>query len=124
MEEKDVTIKIAPDVQVLCDIFGITPEALLTQYVSDLCSLATNGGSDERYMAKDYFLRSYLAREDEFTMSNAPAIMEDFEALYQNAYPALDNKGWQQQRTELLKELYRQWLANKESYKKSTYEHH
>jgi hypothetical protein len=114
-EEKTIQLTIAPDVQVLCDLLDITPEQLLNQYMRDLCSMALNGGSDERLMAKQYFLRTHLSSQSVFSNDCATEICEDFETIYQSAYPAVGNTGWEQQRTELLTELHNDWKLRKEA---------
>ena len=120
MEAIQITIPIESDVQVLCDLFGITPEDLLKQYMRDLCSMALNGGSDERMMAKDYFLRTHLAAQNDFTMQFAPQICEEFESLYQSAYPAISDPNWQEQRAEMLLELYQEWKNNIKNFQSAT----
>ena len=114
-EVKTIEIPISPDVQVLCDLLSITPEELLTQYMRDLCSLAMNGGSDERAFAKQYFLRTYLSSQSVFSNDCAGVLLEDYEGLYISAYPAIGNTGWEEQRKEMLAELHKDWNLRKEA---------
>lgn len=113
MASTKIEIQIPEDVQIFCKLFEIEPEYLLKQYMQDLCSMESNGGSDERMMAKQYFLRTYLARQTEFTVENAEQICDDFETLYQAAYPAVGNPGWEKQRQKLLKILHQDWTERK-----------
>lgn len=87
--QQTIKIDIPVDVIALCNIFDITPKLLLEQYMCDLCSLPGNGGSDERRMAKDYFLRGHISGN--VHIEEKASVIEEFETLYQNNYPSLCN---------------------------------
>jgi hypothetical protein len=110
MKSKTIKLKVSADMQVLCEIFGITAEELLTQFIADLCSEGGSGGSDERTMAKEYFLRGSLSTNEEWLWDNNENVLDDFAWLYLSAYPTNDDNGkWQKQRTLLLNELREKW---------------
>lgn len=115
LEEKNIQLTIAPDVQVLCNLLDVTPEQLLNQFMRDLCSMNFNGGSDERMLAKRYLLRTHLSSQSVFTSDCAEEILEEFETIYQSAYPAVGNVGWEKQRAEMLAEMQEQWNLRKEA---------
>lgn len=100
------TIEIPDDVQVLCEVFNIEPEDLLEQFLQDLCSLPGNGGSDERRMAKEYFLRGGIASNGIFSdYDEQETVLHSFEALYQKHYPSIENKTHENDRATDLEKL-------------------
>jgi hypothetical protein len=110
MQSITIEVAIPDDVQVFCELFSITPDELLTRFMNDLCSMQYNGGSDERRMAKEYFLRGDLASRLEPLWTHAMEVAFDFDDLYHAAYPASSNANWEYHRAELLKELRAEWM--------------
>ena len=115
MKTKVIKLTISPDVQVLCELFSISPQQLLSRFMADLCSEVGNGGSDERRMAKDYFLRGGMAVTEEWHWEHNGDILEDFESLYKASYPYAndENKEWKKKRANFLNELREIWLNEK-----------
>lgn len=99
-----VEVEIPADVIALCNIFDISPQALLRQYMCDLCSLPGSQGSDERHMAKWYFLRGGLASGVNFDFKEG--LVEEFEQLYQKNYPSVSNETHRDDREVQLLEMY------------------
>lgn len=99
-----LVLDIPDDVRALCDIFNITPEMLLMRYMCDLCSLPGNGGSDERSLAKEYFLRGSLSSGVDFDFKEDR--LEEFERLYKQNYPSARNITHRTDRQAQLLEMY------------------
>lgn len=93
-----IKIEISKDIEVLCEQFKITPKDLLEQFMDDLCSRPGNGGSDERRMAKEYFLRGSIASQ--ISYEDGQLMMDFFEGLYQKHYPSVSNKTHIEDRSE------------------------
>lgn len=66
--KKPVTIELPQEFIDLCQGDGVTPEIVLRGFIADLCCIMNHGttpradgyssnGSDERYMAREYYER-------------------------------------------------------------------
>lgn len=60
-----ITIEVPEQIRILAEVVGATPEQLIGMFAYDLAHHVTSGGSDERMMAKDYFMRTHWAGFDE-----------------------------------------------------------
>lgn len=78
---KKVTVTILPEFELLAEIFKVTPQEIFVQFMDDLTSHPGNGGSDERRMSKEYFLRGAIASEIDYEAGEA--VLDRFESIYQ-----------------------------------------
>lgn len=53
-----ITIEIPDQLVILAEAVGATPEQIVGMFAYDLSQHLNSGGSDERYMAADYFVRT------------------------------------------------------------------
>ena len=114
MEKTTIQLEIPLEVVMLCDIFDIKPEELLSTFMGDLCSMKGSQGSDERRIAKDWFLRGSIAMPDwlhngNISISNyeIPSdTVEAFSVMYASNYPAAANTEYDEKRRQQLADWY------------------
>lgn len=116
MEKTTIQIEIPVEIVMLCDIFDIKPEELLSAYMEDLCSMKSNQGSDERRMAKEYFLRGGIAMPGWLDNDNVDVgisvyeiqsdLIEQFADMYTENYPAIANTEYDEKRKKQLEDWY------------------
>jgi hypothetical protein len=120
LKPQTIKIEIPLEIVMLCDVFDATPEGLLTTFMRDLASMKYNQGSDERSMAKDWFLRGAISSSDWISdYDDARAIVEDFESMYSRNYPSIDNTQYDKERKMQLKNWYAEVNDRKKYLKKS-----
>lgn len=114
MEKTTITLEIPADIIVLCDVFDIKPEQLLSTFMADLCSMSGSQGSDERMMAKIYFLRGGISHRHQWHIEHAEDLITDFDHMRRANYPAISNTGYDEKRKEQLKEWHAEAITTRE----------
>jgi hypothetical protein len=80
--KKTITLEIPPQLEMLCNLLGTTPQRVIQGFVDDVSLSQRSNGSDERMMATGYFIRcGYGMHIFEFDQ-----VQEMFEKLDQLRY--------------------------------------
>lgn len=106
MEKITIQLEIPAEIVMLADIFDVTPEQILECFMNDLVSKPGNQGSDERRMAKEYFLRGGISRREMWLFDTADDLIELFADMYKENYPASANTEYAEKRKVQLDNWY------------------
>jgi hypothetical protein len=104
-----IEIEIPAEVAMLCDLFDITPKILLEAFMADLASIQGNQGSDERNMAKAWFLRGGIGIIPWLESEDWYACLNQLEDIYAQVPHTLDTGNVPALRKEKLDTWYRHW---------------
>lgn len=110
MRRKKIKVTVPVEIQLLCILLKITPRELLETFLHDLGSCNFTQGSDERKMAKAWFLRGAISATAG-DWDNASQLVEDLEHIREASYPYASDvkKTYIKKRKILLAEWFDEW---------------
>ena len=122
-----IQLEIPPQIQLLADVLDVTVEQIVRSYLFNLAQSISSGGSDERMMAADFFLRTGLVGD---RYEKVQTLLGEFRTIRETWYDIpLDKaikvedaiakkKGvFQQQEKEGVDRLRQRYLSTKRSKK-------
>lgn len=113
-DSNEITITVPDAFLLVCKAFDVSPSQVLALFAGDLSQHPfTTGGSDERNMAMDYFLRGASALDGDGEEHNADEIFYQLDALRRSWKGNDHQEEFKQRYRDTLQELDREISAKK-----------